>query len=115
MQGTEVHQSINSDPALLVGKDSFASVEFTGTLYVDTEQDDDFMGIVFNYQNNRQFWLASWKQTSQRYWNNLNAEAKAGVEVQLVRSQSGPSQALMNALWHSGNTRKQVRGHTCLP
>lgn len=99
---------MNSDPALLVGYDSFSSYEYTGTLFVDTAQDDDYIGIVFNYQNNRRFMLVSWKQTTQKYWNNGNLEGKAGLQIQLIRSSTGPSQALMGALWHSGNTKRQV-------
>lgn len=99
---------MNSDPALLVGYDSFSSYEYTGTLYVDTTQDDDFIGIVFNYQSNRRFSLISWKQTGATYWKNNRVEAEAGIEVKTIRSRNGPGQALMYALWHSESTKKQV-------
>ena len=99
---------LNSDPALLVGYDMFSSVEFSGTLYVDTSIDDDYFGLVFNYQSNHRFMLISWKQTTQKYWNNPNAEATSGLQIRLVRSNTGPGQKLMTALWHSSNTRRQV-------
>lgn len=106
-----MYQSLNSDPALLLSYDTFSSYEYTGTLYVDTAQDDDYVGLVYNYQSNRRFSLISWKQTSQKYWNNGRLEGQAGLQIQLVKSNTGPSQALMSALWHSGNTRKQVCIH----
>lgn len=99
---------LNSDPALLVGYDSFSNVEFSGTLYVDTTLDDDYVGLVFNYQSNHRFILVSWKQTTQNYWNNPSSNGEAGLQIQLIRSKTGPSQALANALWHSRNTKKQV-------
>ena len=99
---------MNSDPAMLVGYDTFSSVEYSGTLYVDTIVDDDYVGMVFNYQSNRRFMLVSWKQTTQKYWNNPKAEAIAGIQIRMVRSNTGPSQALMNALWHSEDTKRQV-------
>lgn len=106
--GTEVHQSLNSDPALMVGYDSFGSVEYSGTLYVDTLVDDDYIGIVFNYQSNRKFMLMSWKQTTQKYWNNPRAIAEAGLQIRMVDSNSGPSRKLMRALWHSDDTTNQI-------
>lgn len=104
-----MRQSLNSDPALLLGYDTFSSVEYTGTLYVDTVVDDDYVGVVFNYQSNRRFMLVSWKQTTQSYWNTPNAPvATAGLQIRTVKSNTGPSRRLMNALWHSDNTKRQV-------
>ena len=99
---------LNSDPGLLIGKDSFSDVEFTGTFFVNTDFDDDYIGLVYNYQSNRRFMLVSWKQASQTYWLSSRAEAVAGLQVHLVRSNTGPSDDLKNALWNSGNTRRQV-------
>lgn len=114
LQGTEVQQNLNSDPALLVGYDTFSSVEYSGTLYVDTVVDDDYVGIVFNYQSNRRFMLVSWKQSTQSYWNSDTAAASAGLQIRMVKSNTGPSRRLMNALWSSQNTKRQVNT-TLLP
>lgn len=95
----------------MVGYDSFGSVEYSGTLYVDTLVDDDYIGIVFNYQSNRKFMLVSWKQTTQKYWNNPRAIAEAGLQIRMVDSNSGPSRKLMRALWHSDDTTNQVEFH----
>lgn len=109
-QGTEVRQIVNSDPGLLVGKDSFAAVEFTGTFFVNTDLDDDFVGLVFNYQSNRRFMLVSWKKANGSYfYGKDDVMATAGLQVKVVKSNTGPSSQLRNALWHSGRTRNQVR------
>ena len=104
-------QMSNSDPGMLIGKDAFSSVEFNGTFFVDTDLDDDYGGIVFNYQSNRKFMLMTWKQANQSYWQRspFVAEAKAGVQIKVVKSRTGPGPMLRNALWHTGTTRKQVR------
>ena len=110
-QGTEVVQMVNSDPGLLIGQDRFSSVEFNGTFFVDTEDDDDFAGIVFNYQSNRRFMVVSWKRSSQSFYlqtKPVQAYAYSGLQVKVVKSNSGPGEALRNAMWHSGNTRSEV-------
>ena len=99
---------LNSDPGILVGSDAFSSVEYTGTLYVDTTLDDDIIGFVFNYQSNRRFMVVSWKKTTQSLWSNPKSVATAGLQIQLVKSNTGPHEKLANALWHSGDTKRQV-------
>ena len=33
--------------------DSFHSVSYTGTFFIEKNNDDDYAGFVFNYQSNR--------------------------------------------------------------
>ena len=70
------------------GEMRFGGVDFSGTLHVATAEDDDFVGIVFSYQNNKQFYLVSWKQEYQVYWKvqPLRAEAVKGVHVKVSHS-----------------------------
>ena len=100
----------NSDPGMLIGKDVFSSVEFNGTLFVDATVDDDIAGIVFNYQSNRRFMLMTWKKANQSFWMNspFVATAKSGVQIKVVKSKTGPGDMLRNALWHTGDTKRQV-------
>lgn len=109
--GTKVEETEDSDPAIAVGEMRFGGVDFSGTLHVATAEDDDFVGIVFSYQNNKQFYLVSWKQEYQVYWKvqPLRAEAVKGVHVKLVNSDTGPGDALRNAIWHSGDVKGQTK------
>lgn len=102
---------LNSDPGMLIGKDVFSSVEFNGTFFIDSNVDDDIAGIVFNYQSNRRFMLMTWKQTNQSFWmtSPTVANAKSGVQIKVVKSKTGPGDNLRNALWHTGDTKRQVR------
>ena len=38
---------------MVIGRESFAYVEYSGTLYIGVNNDDDYAGFVFAYQSNR--------------------------------------------------------------
>jgi syndecan 4 len=59
---------MNSDPGLAVGFHRFGGVDFEGTFFVDTEIDDDYVGFIFSYQDNNQFYTVMWKKNTQTYW-----------------------------------------------
>ena len=67
-QGAEIVQTMNSDPGLAVGFHRFGGVDFEGTFFVDTEIDDDYVGFIFSYQDNNQFYTVMWKKNTQTYW-----------------------------------------------
>lgn len=110
-KGAEVVQTLNSDPGMAIGYDSFADVDFEGTLFVDTEIDDDYIGFIFSYQSNRRFYAVTWKRNAQEYWDKqpFVAFAEPGIQIKLVDSSTGPGEFLRNSLWHTGNTTSQVK------
>ena len=67
-KGAEIVQTMNSDPGLAVGFHRFGGVDFEGTFFVDTEIDDDYVGFIFSYQDNNQFYTVMWKKNTQTYW-----------------------------------------------
>ena len=52
-----------------LGYQSFSNLDYAGTLYVDTEEDNDFIGIVFGYQSSSKFYTVMWKKAGQVYWD----------------------------------------------
>lgn len=46
-EGAEILQTLNSDPGLAVGFENFGGVDFEGTLFVNTQVDDDYVGFIF--------------------------------------------------------------------
>lgn len=110
-KGAEIVQTMNSDPGLAVGFHRFGGVDFEGTFFVDTEIDDDYVGFIFSYQDNAHFYTVAWKKNTQTYWQAtpFRAVAEPGIQLKLVKSNSGPGQMMRNSLWHTGDTEDQVK------
>ncbi|KAL0113553.1 hypothetical protein PUN28_012609 [Cardiocondyla obscurior] len=111
-QGAEIQQLLNSDPGIAIGPDVLTNVDFEGTFYIDNhDDDDDFAGFVFSYQDNRHFYVVYWKKGEQVYWEPapFRAEAEPGIVLKLVQSETGPGEMLRNSLWHKGDTPNQVK------
>jgi len=108
--GAEIVQTLNSDPGLAVGDTWFGGVDYEGTMFVNTNSDDDYLGFIFSYQDNSQFYTVMWKKGRQVYPGPpFNAVGEPGIQLKLVQSATGPGQMLRNALWHAGDTPDQVK------
>ncbi|SYZ79387.1 Hypothetical protein TART1_2240, partial [Trichococcus shcherbakoviae] len=102
--GAEIHQTVNSDPALAIGDHVMIDVDFDGTFFIEDTSDDDFVGFVFGYQSNARFYVVAWKKGPQNWFN----QAERGVTLKLVDSATGPGTALRDALWLTGSTPNQA-------
>ncbi|KAL7026856.1 hypothetical protein ACKWTF_005201 [Chironomus riparius] len=110
-KGAEMVQTMNSDPGLAIGYDSFSGVDFEGTLFVDTNNDDDYIGFIFSYQSNHRFYAVMWKRNAQEYWHKdpFTAYAEPGIQIKLIDSKHGPGKSLRNSLWHTGTTPNETK------
>ena len=57
--GKQIKQTVNSLATLAIGDAVFSSNRFTGTLFVDTTHEDEIVGFVFNYQDNKNFYVVT--------------------------------------------------------
>lgn len=66
---------------------------------------------ICSYQDNRNFYTVMWKKSQQTYWQPtpFRAVAEPGIQIKLVQSETGPGTFLRNSLWHTGDTKNQVR------
>lgn len=104
--GSEILQTRNSDPAIVIGTENFNGLDYVGTMYVEDQSDDDFIGVLFGYQSNKKFYLVSWKKAPQFYFD---VQGDAGVEIKLIDSKTGVGKVLGQALWKSTDTKDQVK------
>ena len=82
MQGKEICQTATTDmPSMLIGYDAIGPMDFTGTLFVNGDTGDDYIGVVFGYQSNRNFYVVMWRKANQN-WNSYYAGIK-GIQIKV--------------------------------
>ena len=57
--GKQIKQTVNSLATLAIGDDVFNNVRFTGSLFVEDTSDNDVVGLVLNYQDNKNFYVVT--------------------------------------------------------
>lgn len=71
---TFVDQVVNADPSFYLNNLNQTSYSMDGSWEVRTAEDDDYVGVVFGYQNSSNFYLFDWKQADQENAENYAAE-----------------------------------------
>ena len=73
------HKILTSAPLKL------GAIDYSGTIFVNTESDDDYAGFIFGYQDSTKFYSVMWKQSNQTYWHldPAPAHGKAGVSIKV--------------------------------
>jgi len=102
--GYEAKQTVNSDPGIMVASEKIGDLDFSGTFFVNSDYDDDYLGFIFGYQEDKRFYVVMWKERTQTYWKTspTYARGQTGIAIKVVNSTTGPGPALRNALWHTG-------------
>ena len=62
--GKQIFQKLNSRAGLAVGDAVFSSVRYTGVMFVGTKSDNDAIGIVFGYKDNKNFYTVTSSKTN---------------------------------------------------
>jgi len=104
--GKEIKQTVNSMATFALGDQVFNKVRFTGTLFVDTDRDNDMIGFLFNYQDNKNFYIVSATQHGSKQGNWALRRVKSSTGHPSIRLQ----QALFNFHLRTGD--KSIPGET---
>ncbi|XP_022097497.1 thrombospondin-1-like [Acanthaster planci] len=105
--GKEIRDISNTImPSMLVSQVSMASVDYSGTMFVNTNEGNNYIGFVFGYQSNRKFYVVMWRHENMN--NPRNKGGIRGLQIKKVNSATGPGQSLADALYHSYTTANEV-------
>lgn len=55
-----------------IGKDFYGPMDYYGTMFVNDEKEDGFIGFIFGYQNEQKFYVAMWRK------NDFNFKERVG-------------------------------------
>jgi RHS repeat-associated protein len=78
----------NADPSMLLSDFVTSSQRISGTLQVETETDDDFIGFVFGYQDLGKFYIFDWKQGTQ-FFPEIQVLFEQGMTVTVFDQAAG--------------------------
>jgi RHS repeat-associated protein len=106
-----VTQIVNADSAFLLSDFNLSNAQMEGTWRVNTNNDDDFMGFVFGYQNSEHFYLFDWKKADQ---NDPLGMAERGMSVKVFNASSPLTGA---DFWPTAGNGTRVRSlyHNTVP
>lgn len=102
LDGASVRSTINGDPAIYLSDMTLYDDVVEGTFNAGAGFDDDFLGLVFGYQDPDHYYLIDWKAISQ---NGYGGRGEAGIAVKVVNA---PTPLTGFDLWDTFNTLGRV-------
>jgi hypothetical protein len=94
-------QKANGLPSAYVSDKVFENATIRGRFSVTDASDDDYIGFVFGWQDDRHFYLLRWKQAAQSYCGSL---AERGTNLAVVSSDTPLDQCA--DFWASAGTAR---------
>jgi len=101
---TTVVQKINADPSFYLNNINQTSYKMDGSFQVKTKSDNDFIGFVFGYKNDHQFYIFDWRQGTEGSAEYGNA--KEGFRVLKIDTDSATNLTVYD-FWNS-NTDSSI-------
>ena len=108
-------QGINADPSIFLSPFVLTNDRIQGSWLVNTNDDDDFMGFVFGFQDSRHFYLFDWKQGGQTNSIWGNAISERGMSVKVVNASSTLTGYDFAATLHTNQSRIRSLYHNTIP
>jgi len=104
---TTVTQTVNADPSFYRNNINQTAYTMDGSWQVTTSSDDDFIGFVFGYQNDQQYYVMDWKQSNQNE-GGLYGNALAGFRILKIDAVAGDGNLVLKDFWESGTGNSTV-------
>lgn len=69
------------------GNQRFDEMEFSGTFFVNKQDKEtaagNYIGFVFGYQDNRKFYLVTWREDNRNYLDTTYKAGIAGIQIKV--------------------------------
>ena len=89
-EGREIWQGVNSRGSVAIGQTRLSAMDFSGTIFVEDEHDNDWVGFVFGFQDTSNFYAVySARQSSVNYqgpWKLVRVNSTTGPSDELDRA-----------------------------
>merc|ERR1711974_353661 len=95
-EGKEIFQKLNSAPFLALGGAQLGDVDYEATLFVDDTNDNDWIGVLFSFQDSSNFYLVM---------SSKSGSGQGNWQLKRVTSTSGPFKGtiMSNAIRNPGS------------
>ena len=68
---------------ITTGSQGYSAMDFYGTMFVNTDQGQDYIGFVFGYQSNRRFYIVTWRHDNRNYGGSAYRGGLKGVQIKV--------------------------------